>query len=86
LQYVFSLQCTTADNYASQAEMGVTINSPPKSQAAAPQCVVTPSQGRPIVDKFSFKCVQFSDVDTPLTYQFGFEIQGVSDVSSSVCV
>ncbi len=38
-----------------------------------------------MIGKFTFECLQFSDVDSPLAYQYGFRVLGVSDVRSE-CV
>jgi hypothetical protein len=84
-QYIVSYECTTSGDYTSTAVMSLTVNAAPKSQAEAPQCVASPATAKPVIGKFSFECLQFSDVDTPLWYQFGFKLadSDESDVSAS---
>jgi hypothetical protein len=83
-QYIVSFECTTSDDYTSTAEMSLTVNAAPNSQAEAPQCVASPATAKPVIGKFSFECLQFSDVDTPLWYQFGFTLADEQDVSGHV--
>ena len=61
--------------------MGMTVNAPPMTQALAPQCVASTDTAKPVIGKVSFECFQFSDVDTPLWYHFGFSIANITDVS-----
>jgi hypothetical protein len=80
-QYIFSLECINVANYASVAALSLTVNSAPNSQAEFPQCAATPRNAKPVIGKFSYECFQFSDLDGPLAYQFGYSVVGVSDVS-----
>ena len=62
--------------------MRLIVNAQPNSQATSPQCLASPSRAKPVIGKFTFECFQFSDVDSPLVYQFGFNVPEISNVSA----
>ena len=50
-------------------------NVPPYSQGNNTGCFADPRSGKAITTKFHVECVNWTDSDLPLTYQFSYETQ-----------
>ncbi|XP_022796472.1 polycystic kidney disease protein 1-like 2 [Stylophora pistillata] len=61
-------------NYAEKSYIFHT-NVPPYSQSNNAECFVDPTSGEAITTKFRVECVNWTDSDLPLTYQFAYKTQ-----------
>lgn len=48
-------------------------NQPPSKEGNNSGCFVDPKQGETITTEFSVKCVNWTDIDLPLSYQFSYQ-------------
>jgi hypothetical protein len=77
LSYRFTLGCQLASpGIATSASINIAVNLPP----APGTFQVTPGSGVELVDRFTFVCRQWFDVDLPLLYQFSYVSQSGNEI------
>ena len=65
----FTLSCRSAKTgFSSSASLSVVVNSPPQGGVF----VVSPLNGRELIDTFTFSASRWWDADLPINYAFGF--------------
>jgi len=79
MDFAFVLSCGMASGLSTQTYVGISTNSAPRPGTFA----VTPSNGTEFLTAFVFTARSWVDDDLPLTFAFGFSLDGVAGSPSA---